>query len=335
MTLKRLYCLFVLEAGSRYVRILAITTNRDGLWTTQQRRGGMLAGASLGTTVSVSSGGRAARGMRTCGERMRTRRWAHAGSRRGPAPRARQHRGPAGADGRDRRGPARGRGAALPGAIRRRSHRPGVPRPGRDHRASAREGREGAGGRLARASGGPGGFGSLGISKLRKESCACPNPAVWWPASSPFVVSAGGTRLRDGWAWNPSGNDAFTSTGSFNPACWGWTDGGPCGAVWDESWALIATGGGASVIYARPSWQQGGRPWLRRSPACPRHRVGRGRERRCRCLYHRLSGLQLGQYHGLLDDLRWHVGGDTAGRRARRPGQRRPGVAGQAARRAP
>src|SRR5258708_40092644 len=113
MTLKRMYCLFVLEVGSRYVLVLTITTNPDGLWTTQQRRGGMLAGASLGTAVSVSSGGRAARGMRTCGERMRRRRWAHAGSRGGPAPRARQHRGPAGADGRDRRGPRRGRGAAL------------------------------------------------------------------------------------------------------------------------------------------------------------------------------------------------------------------------------
>ena len=27
--------------------------------------------------------------------------------------------------------------------------------------------------------------------------------------------------------------------------------------MWNESWAPIATGGGASVIYARPSWQQG------------------------------------------------------------------------------
>src|SRR5260221_13310501 len=105
MTLKRMYCLFVLEVGSRYVLVLTITTNPDGPWTTQQRRGGMLAGASLGTTVSVSSGARAARGMRARGERMRTRRGAHAGSRRGPAPRARQPRGPAGADRRDVRAP--------------------------------------------------------------------------------------------------------------------------------------------------------------------------------------------------------------------------------------
>ena len=72
-----------------------------------------------------------------------------AGSRRGPAPRAWQHRGPSGSGGRDRRGPRSGRGAALPGALRRRSHRPGVPRPGRDHRTSAHEGQEGPGERLS------------------------------------------------------------------------------------------------------------------------------------------------------------------------------------------
>ena len=37
-----------------------------------------------------------------------------------------------------------------------------------------------------------GDFGSLGISKLAKESGTYPNPTVWWPASSPYVVSVGG-----------------------------------------------------------------------------------------------------------------------------------------------
>jgi hypothetical protein len=80
-------------------------------------------------------------------------------------------------------------------------------------------------------------FGSLGISKLAKENGTYPNPTVWWPASSPYVVSVGGTQLQDGWTWNPSSNDAFTATGDFNPAYWAFTNGGHSEAVWNESWA--------------------------------------------------------------------------------------------------
>ncbi len=98
--------------------------------------------------------------------------------------------------------------------------------------------------------------GTLNSSKRHRGGVPYPYPTVEWPASSPYVVAVGGTQLQDGWTWNPSSNDAFTATGAFNPDYWAWQDGGHTQAVWNESWAQIGSGGGASVIYPRPSWQR-------------------------------------------------------------------------------
>jgi putative transposase len=38
VSLQRLYCLLVMEAGSRYVHVLGVTANPDGRWTAQQVR---------------------------------------------------------------------------------------------------------------------------------------------------------------------------------------------------------------------------------------------------------------------------------------------------------
>jgi len=102
-----------------------------------------------------------------------------------------------------------------------------------------------------------GDFGSTGVAKQQREGRIFPSPAVWWPTSSPFVTSVGGTQLQVGWTWDPTSDTPFNPDGSFNPAYFKFTPGGNTEAVWNESWLPAATGGGRSVIYPRPSYQDG------------------------------------------------------------------------------
>ena len=96
-----------------------------------------------------------------------------------------------------------------------------------------------------------GDYGSQSFTKGDKNRNLSTYTAVGYPSTSPYVVAVGGTQLQYGWTWDPTSNDPSTSD------YWNWTAGGDTEAVWNESWAPIGTGGGASVIYPRPSWQQG------------------------------------------------------------------------------
>jgi len=100
--------------------------------------------------------------------------------------------------------------------------------------------------------------GSLGVSKQQRDTRYYGFPTDGWPASSPYVTAVGGTQLQYGWRWNPQSDVPFNADGSFNAPYWQTTAGAtPLNVVWDESWLPAATGGGPSVLYARPSWQQG------------------------------------------------------------------------------
>jgi subtilase family serine protease len=97
--------------------------------------------------------------------------------------------------------------------------------------------------------------GTTGASKQQKMSRPYPFATTGWPGTSPYVTAVGGTQLQFGWTWNPQSDVAFTANGDFNAQYFNYAPGGDTNVVWNESWLPAATGGGPSVIYARPSWQ--------------------------------------------------------------------------------
>jgi subtilase family serine protease len=102
-----------------------------------------------------------------------------------------------------------------------------------------------------------GDVGTVEAAKQHKNTINYPFPTVSWPPSSPYVVSVGGTQLQYGWTWDPTSDEAFTESGEMNAAYFNSTAGGFSQPPWNESWDSLATGGGVSVLYPRPSWQQG------------------------------------------------------------------------------
>jgi subtilase family serine protease len=99
--------------------------------------------------------------------------------------------------------------------------------------------------------------GSNGVSRAHKQSTIVDHPSVSYPNVSPYVTSVGGTQVQAGWTWAPTSEKPFNDDGSRNPAYWAWTPGGNSEAVWNESWAPVATGGGRSSVYGRPDFQSG------------------------------------------------------------------------------
>jgi subtilase family serine protease len=97
--------------------------------------------------------------------------------------------------------------------------------------------------------------GSVGVTRAHHQTATADTPQVSYPNVSPYVTSVGGTQVQDGWTWDPVQDKPFNDNGTRNPLYWQWNTGGSTQPVWNESWAGIATGGGLSTVYGRPTYQ--------------------------------------------------------------------------------
>src|SRR4029077_16256921 len=82
-------------------------------------------------------------------------------------------------------------------------------------------------------------------------SSASQGLAVDFPASSPYVTGAGGTEFNENGHtyWSATNNATAGSAISYIPEMT-WND-----TATDK--VLSSSGGGASILFAKPSWQQG------------------------------------------------------------------------------
>ncbi len=120
-------------------------------------------------------------------------------------------------------------------------------------------------GQTVMTSSGDSGAAACDVSETVVITSAANGPAVNYPSSSAFVTGVGGSEfMGDGTAASPetgagtywnytSGTDIVTSAKSYIPEM-GWNDTAFAISVGE---GLSATGGGASILFAKPDWQAG------------------------------------------------------------------------------
>ena len=92
--------------------------------------------------------------------------------------------------------------------------------------------------------------GAAGCDSQGSELVAARGQALLFPSVMPEVTAVGGTQFVEGSGtyWASSNSPNLGSALSYIPEA-AWNESGPSG--------LLSTGGGASLLYSRPAWQQG------------------------------------------------------------------------------
>lgn len=93
--------------------------------------------------------------------------------------------------------------------------------------------------------------GNGGSAKQHKETAILSTTAVGFPAVSPLVTAVGGTQLMLGWTLAPTASNPLSFIASSTNT----------EALWNECFVFgggnCVTGGGTSIFFGAPSWQNG------------------------------------------------------------------------------